>query len=179
MSDLATLRIGLRTRTFFYFNGVVENRSDSTHTETTYEQGTNRVVSSYTDHRSNLIIRGADGNTQRLNAAAAHVVINEGARVTLVMVASSDNGRQEYLAIHDQASGKTGYFAKAVNDAAGPPLYNMGIIVALILGALSIIKLSIANMVPLGLCAWFFYELYRRRKLVRAHADRIIAKHKA
>jgi hypothetical protein len=179
MSDLTNLKVGLRTLTFFYFNGVVENRSDSSHTETTYEQGTNRVVSSYTDHRSNLIIRGADGNTQQLNAAAAHIVIQEGAKVTLVMVARSDTGKQSFLAIHDQASGKTGYFAKSVNDAAGPPLYNMGIIVALIIGAIAILNLSLANFVLLGLAAYFFYELYRRRKLVRAHADKVIAKNRA
>lgn len=179
MSDLANLKVGMRTLTFFYFNGVVENRSDSSHTETTYEQGTNRVVSSYTDHRSDLIIRGADGNTQQLNATAAHIVIEKGARVTLIMVARSETGKQAYLAIHDQGTGKTGYFAKGVNDAAGPPLYNMGIIAALIIGAVAILNLSFGNMILLGLAGYFFYELYRRRKIVRAHADRVIEKHRA
>ncbi len=60
-----------------------------------------------------------------------------------------------------------------------PPLYNMGIIVALILGAIAILNLSLANMVLLGLAAYFFYELYRRRKLVRAHADKVIGKYRA
>ncbi len=41
--------------------------------------------------------------------------------------------------------GKTGYFAKGVNDAAGPPLYNMGIIVALIVSAVSVIGFSLAD----------------------------------
>jgi hypothetical protein len=179
MSDLGTLKVGMRTLTYFFFNGVVVNRSDSTHTETTYEQGTNRVVSSYTDHRSNLIIEGADGNTQQINATAAHVSIKEGARVTLVMVARSETGKQAFVAVRDNDTGQIGYFAKGVNDAAGPPLYNMGIIVALIIGALTITHLSIANLVPLGLAGWFFYELYRRRKLVRAHAVKVIEKHGA
>jgi hypothetical protein len=179
MSDLANLKVGMRTLTFFYFNGAVENRRDSSHTETTYEQGTNRVVSSYTDHRSDLVIRGADGNTQQVNSAAAHIVLQEGARVTLIMVARSENGKQAYLAIHDQGTGRTGFFAKGVNDAAGPPLYNMGIIAALIVIAVVVLNLSFGNMVLLGLTGYFFYELYRRRKIVRAHAERVIEKHRA
>jgi hypothetical protein len=178
MSELGLLKVGMRSISFYYFTGVVENRRDSSHTQTTHEQGTNRVVSSYTDYRSDLIIRGADGNTVQVNSLAGHVSVNVGSTVTLVMVEQGKKDLKPYVAIHDHSTGKTGYFAKGVNDAAGPPLYNMGIIVALIVGAVSLIGFSFANIVPLGLVAWFFYELYRRRKLVREHADRIIAKYK-
>lgn len=178
MSELGTLKIGMRSIGFYYFTGVVENRSDSSHTQTTHEQGTNRVVSSYTEHRSDLIVRGADGRTEQVNSLAGHISVSVGTKVTLVMVELGKKDFKPYVAIHDHTTGKTGYFAKGVNDAAGPPLYNMGIILALIVGALSVIGFSFAKIVPLGLVAWFFYELYRRRKLVREHADRIIAKYK-
>lgn len=178
MSELETLKVGMRSIPFYYFTGLVENRSDSSHTQTTHEQGTNRVVSSHTDYRSDLIIRGADGSTQQVNSLAGHISVNVGARVTLVLVGQGKKDFKSYVAIHDHDTGKTGYFAKGVNDAAGPPLYNMGIIVALIVVALSVTGLSFGKIILLGLVAWFFYELYRRRKLVREHADKIIAKYK-
>jgi hypothetical protein len=178
MSDLGTLKVGRRSVPFYYFTGVVENRSDSSHTTTTHEQGTNRVVSSYTDHRSDLIVRGADGSTEQVNSLLGHISVSVGSKITLVMVDLGKKDLKPYVALHDHGTGKTGYFAKGVNDAAGPPLYNMGIIIALIVIAVSVIGFSFGKIVPLGLAAWFFYELYRRRKLVREHADRIIAKYK-
>jgi hypothetical protein len=178
MSVVGPLKVGMRSIPFYYFTGVVENRSDSSHTTTTHEQGTNRVVSSYTDHRSDLIVRGADGRTEKVNSVLGHITVSVGSTITLVIVDLGKKGFKPYVALHDHGTGKTGYFAKGVNDAAGPPLYNMGIIVALILIAVSVIGFSFAKIVPLGLAAWFFYELYRRRKLVREHADKIIAKYR-
>lgn len=173
MSELSTLKIGLRTLTFYYFNGIVENRHDSSHTTTTYEQGTNRVVSSHTDHRSDLIIRNAAGDTQQVNAAAAHVSIREGSRVTLIMAATKEKGTQHFVSVYDHDSRQTGYFAKGVNDVAGPPLYNMGIIAAATAGVVGVIYFSAGKILPMGLAAAFFYELFRRRKLVRAHAEQV------
>lgn len=174
MGELTNLKVGMRTLTFFYFNGVVENRHDSSHTTRTYEQGSNHLVSSHTEFRSDLVIRNAAGDVQQLNATAAKLSIREGARVTLVMAARSDNGPQQFLAIQDQQTGQTGYFAKGVNDMAGPPLYNMGIIVALVVGTVALLNLNFGNFVLLALSAGFFYELYRRRKIVRAHVVRVI-----
>ncbi|MFO1378109.1 MAG: hypothetical protein U1F14_14020 [Steroidobacteraceae bacterium] len=157
------------------FTGVVETRSDSSHTETTYEQGSNRVVSSHTTHRSDVVLVGADGTKHVVNTAAAKVYLAEGSSATLVMASRKEKGYWPFVAVHDHASGKTGYFAKGVNDLAGPPLYNTGIILAVFVGGFSIINLSGKNIVLVGLAAWFFYELYRRRKIVRAKIDALIA----
>lgn len=157
------------------FTGVVETRSDSSHTETTYEQGSNRVVSSHTTHRSDVVLVGADGTKHVVNTAAAKLYLAEGSTATLVMASRKEKGYWPFVAVHDHASGKTGYFAKGVNDMAGPPLYNMGIILAVFVGGFSIINLSGKNIVLVGLAAWFFYELYRRRKIVRAKIDALIA----
>ncbi len=177
MSELSELKIGLRTLTFFYFNGVVEHRRDSSHTTTTYEHGSNRLVSSQTEHRSDLVIRNEAGDVQQINAAAAHVSIREGSRVTLILAATREKGPQHFVSVYDHDSGQTGYFAKGVNDMAGPPLYNMGIIVATTICVVSVFNFSVGKIMPVALAAAFFYELFRRRKLVRAHADKVRMKH--
>jgi len=177
MSELTNLKIGMRTLTFFYFNGVVENRRDSSQTTNTYEQGSNRLVSSHTEHRSDLVVRNAAGDFQQVNAAAAHVSIQEGARVTLVMASTREKGEQPYVSVYNHDTGQAGYFAKGVNDAAGPPLYNMGIILAVLVCVIGVMNFSAGKIVPMALAAAFFYELYRRRKLVRAHADQVRIKH--
>ena len=179
MSELTHLKIGLRTLTFFYFNGVVENRRDSSHTTTTYEQGSNRLVSSQTEHRSDLTIRNEAGDFQQINAAAAHVSIREGSHVTLILASAREKGEQHFVSVHDHVSGQTGYFAKGVNDVAGPPLYNMGIIVAVTICVVGVFNFSAGKIVPMALAAAFFYELFRRRKLVRAHADKVRMKYGA
>ena len=173
MSELGNLKIGMRSLTFFFFNGVVEQRRDSSHTTTTYEQGSNRLVSSQTEHRSDLVIRNEAGDIQQINAAAAHISIREGSRVTLVLASTREKGEQHYISAYDHSSGQTGYFAKGVNDAAGPPLYNMGIIVAVTVCVVGVFNFSAGKVLPMALSAAFFYELYRRRKLVRAHADKV------
>lgn len=176
MSELTTLKVALRTLHFFYFSGVVEARSDSSHTTTTYEQGSNRVLSSDTTHKSEVVIRAADDRTHVVNTAAAKMYLAQGSTVTLVLASTSETGDQSYVAIHDHSSGKTGFFAKGVNDVAGPPLYNMGIILAVFVGGFSLVSLSGTSIVLVGLCDGFFYELYRQRKIVRAHAEAVIAK---
>jgi len=175
MSESTPLKIGRRALYFSTVTGVVEARSDSSHTETTYEQGTNRVVSSHTTHRSEIVLGAADGVKHVVNTAAAKVYLAEGATATLVLASNKEKGFWPFAAIHDHASGKTGYFAKAVNDVAGPPLYNVGIILAVFVGGFSVINLSGKNIILVGLCAWYFYELYRRRRIVRAEIDAVIA----
>jgi len=95
------------------------------------------------------------------------------------MVSRGEKGELSFVALRDQETGKTGYFAKGVNDAAGPPLYNMGIIVAVFVGLIALVNFSFGSFVLLALVGAFFYELFRRRKLVRAHADRVIARESA
>ncbi len=51
------------------------------------------MVSSCTDHRSDLIVRGADGRIEQVNSLLGHISVGVGSTITLVM---ADLGKKDF-----------------------------------------------------------------------------------
>lgn len=173
MPAASSVSIGARTVQLYTFTGEVTHSAVSSETERTVDQH-NRHVSSRTWHHNQLMVQAADGEVREIDVGSAKVAVAPGQVVTLCWGIVNGREKGDYVAVHNHATRQTGWFAKGVNDVAGPPGYNMLLIVlvfVVVFNFLGVFRFEPTAIfwVAIGLGA--FWWLLQRRKKLRAAVE--------
>ena len=168
---IGSVRIGLRTVGLHAFTGEV---TTSTKDAAPFrDPDTGEVTDLRTKISTKVNLVGPDDESRWVDISATGISVRAGDRVTLVWArVGSAEDDDAYVAVHDHDSGETGWWAKGVNDTAGPPLYNgMMIVIVFVVVAnfMGTIRADPESWPPVVLALGVFaYILLRRRKLKAA-----------
>ena len=174
MPPTSSVRIGLRRVSLFAFTGVV---TTSTKDAAPFrDPDTGEVTDLRTEISTKVNLVGGDVESRWVDISQTGISVRSGDRVTVVWsrVGSAEDD-DAYVAVHDDDSGKTGWWAKGVNDTVGPPLYNGMLIVVVFVVVANFMRTMRADpeswppvVLSLGV---FAYILLRRRRLRAAARD--------
>ncbi len=175
MAAIRTIRIGARQIHLHRFTGEVLDSQRSSHTSVTSHA--NGQVSAHTEHYNEVFLRAPDGAERSVEVASAKVSVRVGNMVTVGWGIVGSNATGSYATIHNHDTHQLGHIAKAINDTAGPPLYNMMIIVFVFIGvfnAMGALAFKPRGLFWLGLTGFFFWWLTQRRRVLRAALEEVV-----
>ncbi|MBK6496345.1 MAG: hypothetical protein IPO52_05980 [Gemmatimonadetes bacterium] len=175
MSAVSSLRIGSRQISLYRFTGEVLDSQRSSHTTVTSHQ--NGQVSAQTEHYNQVFLRASDGEERSVEVASAGVAVRVGNIVTVGWGLVGSNATGSYATVWNHDTNQVGHIAKAINDTAGPPLYNMMIIVFVFIGvfnAMGVFAFNLRAIFWVGLTFFFFWWLTQRRRTLRAALEAVV-----
>ena len=176
MSAVSSVDIGMRRINIYRFTGQVLDSQRSS--ETTVSSDNRGNVSSSTYHYNEIFLKGADGEERSVEVASASVPVRIGNTVTVLWGIVGNREKGHYSTVYNHDTQQVGHIAKAINDLAGPMLYNMLIILFVFIGVFAVMSLfggSGVGFVLVVLTGVFFYWLIRRRKKLRAAIEAALA----
>jgi hypothetical protein len=169
MSAVRTIAIGARQIHLHRFTGEVLDSQRSSHTTVTSHA--NGQVSAHTQHSNEIFLRAPDGEERAVEIATSGVPVRVGNIVTIGWGIVGNAATGSYATVRNHDTGQLGHIAKAINDTAGPPLYNMMIIVFVFIGvfnAMGALAFKPGALFLVGLTGFFFWWLTQRRRVLRA-----------
>jgi hypothetical protein len=176
MGAVSSVDIGRRRVNIYRFTGqVLDSQRSSETSVTSYNNG---QVSAQTFHYNEIFLRSADGEERAVEVASAKVPIRVGNTVTVLWGIVGNRDKGSYCTVHKHDTRQTGHIAKAINDASGPPLYNMLIILFVFIGVFSVMGAAGGSggaIVLVLATAGFFYWLLGRRKKLRNAMEAALA----
>lgn len=173
MSAIGSVQIGSRTVNLYKFTSEVMDSQRSSETQvTSYNNG---QVSSTTHHYNEVFLRAPNGEEISLEIGSSRVSVRQGNTVTVAWGILGNRERGPYTTVYNHNTKSIGHMAKPINDLAGPPGYNMLIILFVIIGVVSVFNLvSLMGLLGVGATAGFFYWLLQRRKKLRTAIESAI-----
>lgn len=129
MSRFATVRSGLRTIDLHAFTGRVVDQQRSTVTEVTRHH--NNAMLGTTTHSSSwnkVFVQADNGDEKWLEVPDKGFAARAGQMASIIWGIRAGREKGDYLAVVNHETGAFQCIRKAVNDNAGPPFYNMLII---------------------------------------------------
>ncbi len=169
MAEVGAINIGTRQVHIHRFTGIVMDSQRSS--ETSITGHTNGQIRSHTFHYNEIFLRSADGEERAVEVGSAKVAVRVGNTATVAwgIVGSASTG--SYTTVRNHETGLVGHVAKGINDVAGPPGYNMMIIVFVFVGVFSVMGVfsgKMSSIIMTGATGYFFYWLTQRRRVLRA-----------
>jgi hypothetical protein len=173
MSSFATLKSGLRTIDLHAFTGRVVDQQRSSVTEVTRHHnnaalGTTTRTFSY----NKLFLQAEDGEEKSLEIEDRGFAARAGQRASIIWGIRQGKKEGDYLAVVNHETGSFQCIRKAVNDNAGPPFYNMLLILLVIVGCVGLVDVFGGHY---GSALFFFalggggiYWIWRRQKQLMA-----------
>lgn len=172
MSKISTVTIGSRMIDLYAFTGEVVDQASSSSTHTTVHS--NNQVTSRTDHYAQLFVRAPDGEERDLEVANMKIGVRRDHTVSLLWGIKKGRETGKYLAVYNHDTKSIHHIRKENNDVAGPPGYNMIIIVAAFVGAFGLFGTLGGDMSAamfLLLSAGAVYWIYNRQRKLMAAVD--------
>jgi hypothetical protein len=152
------------------FTGEVVDQSTSSETHTTVHS--NNQVTSRTDHYTHLFVRAPSGEECDLEVANLRMGVRRQHTVTLLWGIRKGKEQGPYVAVNNHDTKSIHHIRKGNNDLAGPPGYNLLLVVAVMVGVFGLFGVlggSMGAAVPLLLGVGAVYWVYsRQRKLMAA-----------
>ena len=177
MAEISSVGIGMRNVHIHRFAGDVIDSQRSSETSVTGHG--NGQISSYTSHYNQIFLRATDGQEKSVEVASSGVSVRPGNKVTVLWGIVGNDEKGAYTTVHNHDTNQTGHIAKGINDTAGPPFYNMMIILFVIIGVISVFSLfggGFGSILFIAATAFFFYWLTQRRRKLRSAMEAAILK---
>ncbi|MCP5347132.1 MAG: hypothetical protein R3F41_14210 [Gammaproteobacteria bacterium] len=158
--------------------GTVSGAQTSTQTQTTVNYD-NRTTTQRTSHWIRFELNLDDGRVMHIAAPAEAAPVNNGDRVTSFWGQVNKKERPDYLAFYNHTTDDWGLNKDERNFTAGPigHAYWAIFCIFLAMGGIALILMDgvdVGSLVMVGLSAYFFYALMRRRKkLLKLLSDAI------
>ncbi|MCC7330336.1 MAG: hypothetical protein IT484_09355 [Gammaproteobacteria bacterium] len=168
MAAFGTVTTGSKRIDLHAFTGEVVEQQKSSHTEVSRDN--NQPTS--TTHYNKIFVRAADGAERSLEIVDSGFSARSGSKASIIW--GIKDGKQEgpYLGIINHDTAAIHLIRKPVNDFAGPPFYNMLLIVAAIFCAVGFFDLMSGNIgsaiIMAGIGVGGIYWIYRGQKALLA-----------
>jgi len=171
MASFATVLAGSRSLDLHAFTGQVVDQQRSSITEVTHHNPNNTMIGSTSHTRSynKVFLRADDGEEKSLEIQdKGGFAARQGQKASIVWGIRKGKDVGDYLAVVNHETGAIHCIRKAVNDNAGPPFYNMLLIVLVIVGCVGLFDLFGGHI---GSALFFFaiagggiYWIYAKQK---------------
>lgn len=171
MGSFATVHAGSRKIDLHAFTGQVVDQQRSSVTEVIRQApGSNAGpgVASRTYSYNKVFLRADDGEEKSLEIEDKGFSARHGQRASIIWGIRAGKSVGDYLAVVNHETGSFQCIRKAINDNAGPPAYNMLLIVLVIVGCVGLVDLFGGHV---GSALFFFavggggiYWIYARQK---------------
>ncbi len=169
MSRIATLRSGLRTIDLHAFTGRVVDQQRSSVTEVTRHQGNAMLgTTTYTSSWNKVFLQADNGEEKWLQVEDKGFAARAGQMASIIWGIRPGRKEGDYLAVVNHETGAFQCIRKAVNDNAGPPFYNMLLILLVIVGGVGLMDVFAGHY---GSALFFFavagggiFWIWRRQK---------------
>ncbi len=167
MAAFGSVTAGSKTINLHAFSGEVVEQQKSSHTEVSRGNNNNQQQVS-TTHYNKIFVRAADGAERSLEIVDSGFSGRAGSKASILWGIKEGKDEGPYLGIVNHDTGDVHLIRKPVNDLAGPPFYNMLLIVASIfcaLGFYDMINGSIGSaIVKAGIGGGGIYWIYKGQK---------------
>jgi hypothetical protein len=171
MPSFATIQAGSRIIDLHAFTGQVVDQQRSSVTEVTHHHPNNTAIGSTTRTWSynKVFLRNDDGEEKTLEIEdKGGFSARPGQKASIVWGIRKGKELGDYMAVVNHETGAIQCIRKAINDNAGPPFYNMLLIVLVIVGCVGLVDLFNGHI---GSALFFFavggggvYWIYRKQK---------------
>ena len=166
MASIGPVSAGSKTINLHAFSGEVVEQQKSSHTEVS--RGNNNQQQVSTTHYNKIFVRASDGAERSLEIVDAGFSARAGSRASIIWGIKDGKDEGPYLGIVNHDTADVHLIRKPVNDLAGPPFYNMLLIVAAIFCALGFYTLLSGNIgsaiVMAGIGGGGIYWIYKGQK---------------
>lgn len=143
MPSFATISAGSRSLDLHAFTGQVVDQQRSTVVQVTHQP--NNTIAGSSVHTSNynkIFLRAESGEEKSIEIQdKGDFAARHGQKASIVWGIRKGKDVGDYLAVVNHETGAVHCIRKAINDNAGPPLYNMLIIVLVIVGCVGLMDL--------------------------------------
>lgn len=164
MAAFASVNAGSKRIDLHAFSGEVVEQQKSSYTEVSRDA--NRPTS--TTHYNNIFVRASDGSERSLQIEDSGFSARAGSRASIFWGIKSGKAEGPYLGIVNHDTGAIHVIRKPVNDLAGPPFYNMLLIVTAIFIAAGFYDMTNGNIgsaiIMAGIGLGGIYWIYRGQK---------------
>ena len=171
MPSFASVKAGSRTIDLHAFTGHVVDQQRSSVTEVTHHHPNNTMIgsSSRTWRYNKVFLRAEDGEEKSLEIQdKGDFSARHGQKASIVWGIRKGKELGDYMAVVNHETGAVHCIRKAINDNAGPPFYNMLLIVLVIVGCVGLVDLFCGHI---GSALFFFpiggggvYRIYLLQK---------------
>ncbi len=166
MASIGTVTAGSKIIDIHAFSGEVVDQEKSSYTEVT--RGNNNYQSSTTTNYTKIFVRAPDGEERSLQIVDSGFGVRAGSKASFLWGIPKGKDKGDYVAVVNHDTGSVHTIRKAVNDLAGPPFYNMLLIVASIFIAVGVFDLFSGNMgsalIKAGIGCGGIYWIYTGQK---------------
>lgn len=170
MASIGTIKAGGKSIHLHAFSGEVVDQQKSTYTQVT--QGSNNQQQVSTTYYNKVFIRAPDGSERSIEIQDKGFSARAGNKASMIWGIPGSKEEGPYLAVINHDTGALHTLRKPINDLAGPPFYNLLLIVTAIFIAIGVFDLFKGNigsaiiMVAIGVGG--IYWIYSRQKALIA-----------
>jgi hypothetical protein len=171
MGSFASVKVGSRAIDLHAFTGRVVDQQRSSVTQVTRHESNSHITPGITTHTysyNKLFLRAENGEEKSLEFEDKGFTARHGERASIIWGIRAGKDVGDYLAVVNHETASFHGIRKAINDSAGPPAYNMLLIVLVIVGCVGLVDLFGGHV---GSALFFFaisgagiYWIYARQK---------------
>ncbi len=171
MAPIGTINAGSNVIHLHALSGEVVDQQKSSYTEVGRGNNNNQQHVT-TTHYNKIFVRAPDGAEKAIEIVDSGFSARAGSKASIVWGIKAGKEEGPYLAIVNHDTGQVHTIRKPVNDFAGPPMYNMLLIVAAIFCAMGFYSVTTGNLgsaiVRVGIGCGLIYWIYARQKALLA-----------
>jgi hypothetical protein len=170
MAAIGTINAGSKVINLYAFSGEVVDQQRSSYTQVSNGNNNQQQVS--TTHYNKIFVQAADGTEKAVEIVDSGFSARAGSKVSIIWGIPGKKEEGPYLAVVNHDNGSIHTIRKAINDLAGPPFYNMLLIVTAIFIALGFFDLINGNIgsaiIMSAIGGGGIYWIYSRQKALMA-----------
>lgn len=178
MASIGTVTAGSKIIDIHAFSGEVVDQEKSSYTEVT-RSNNNNYQNATTTHYTKMFIRAPDGEERSLQIVDSGFSVRAGSKASMLWGIPKGKDKGDYVAVVNHDTGAVHTIRKPVNDLAGPPFYNMLLIVAAIFIAIGFFDLISGNLgsalIKAGIGGGGIYWIYTGQKKLLAQITAMAA----
>lgn len=171
MASIGSVTSGSKAINLHAFSGEVVEQQKSSHTEVS-RGNNNQQQQVSTTHYNKIFVRAGDGAERSLEIVDSGFSARAGSKASIIWGIKEGKEEGPYLGIVNHDTGDVHLIRKPVNDLAGPPFYNMLLIVAAIFCAMGFYDLFSGNIgsaiIKAGIGVGGIFWIYKGQKALLA-----------
>jgi hypothetical protein len=144
MASIGPVTVGSKVINLHAFSGEVVEQQKSSYTEVTNDN--NNYQRATTTHYNKLFIKNSNGEERSIEIVDAGFSARAGSKASMIWGIKQGKEEGPYVAVVNHDTGSVHTIRKPVNDLAGPPMYNMLLIIAAIFIAVGFFNLMSGNL---------------------------------
>ncbi len=169
MPAFETVTAGRKAIELYAFSGEVVEQQKSSYTEVSRDH--NQPTS--TSYFNKIFVRAADGSERSIEIEDSGFSARSGSKASIIWGIKKGKEEGPYVSVVNHDTGSIHLIRKSVNDLAGPPGYNMLLIVAALFIALGFFDLFNGHLgsalAMAGIGVGGIYWIYRGQKALLAN----------